>query len=322
MRFGIKPHQGGGNWNEVVVETKLAEELGFDSVFFGEHHGVDWPQFSSPMLVLAALAGCTSRIRLGTSVLLFPLHSLMGVAEDAALLDVVSEGRLILGLGAGYLESEFDAFGVKKSERAARLEEGIPLLRSLWAGKEVTHESARLKLDRFRLNPLPRQDGGPEIWYGGWEKTPVQRAARLADAYFPGPSGNREKLRICYRIYLEALEEGKGEPSCRPLMRDVVLVRDAAERRRAEESLVRLFKEGYSAFGHQNVNMDTFQEELRRGDRCFLGEAEEVIDQIHSYREEFGIDYLVIRVQNEMTQGERGREMIKEFARKVMPEFV
>src|SRR5438876_9524848 len=110
---------------DVIAEAQLAEASGFDSCFFGEHHQDTDGFLPSPLIVAPAVAARTRSLRMGTSVILLPLHHPVRVAEDAITLDLVSKGRLIIGVGVGYQPADFSAFNVPMKHRAAMFEEGV-----------------------------------------------------------------------------------------------------------------------------------------------------------------------------------------------------
>jgi probable F420-dependent oxidoreductase len=159
--------------------ASFAEELGFDSVWVSEHHFVDDGYLPSLLPMCAAIAARTSRVEIGTGLLLAPLHDPLRLAEDAAVVDLLSGGRLILGLGVGWREEEFDAHGVPMTERGARIEHTIEVLRGAWSGELVGtpgHAGAA-------VTPTPARSGGPPIWIGGFAERAIRRAGRLADGF-------------------------------------------------------------------------------------------------------------------------------------------
>ena len=125
MKIGLSPLQGQASFEETLRECEQAEAAGFDSIWLGEHHNhpVLYP---APLIGLAAVASRTRSIRLGTGVLLLPLYHPVTVAEEGAMVDIISGGRLILGIGAGYAPEEFAAFGYSIKERGSRLEATSP----------------------------------------------------------------------------------------------------------------------------------------------------------------------------------------------------
>ena len=118
--------------DEVIAEARLAEQAGFESIFFGEHHQDKDGFLPSPLILATAVAAQTETLRVGTSVILLPLHHPVKVAEDVITLDIVSKGRVTLGVGLGYQPADFQAFGVPMSQRTGRLEEGVEIIRLCW----------------------------------------------------------------------------------------------------------------------------------------------------------------------------------------------
>jgi len=155
-----------------------AEKLGYDSIWLTEHHFVDDGYMPSLLPVAAALAARTERITIGTGVLLAPFYHPLRLAEDAATVDLVSNGRLILGLGTGWRAEEYAAFGVDPASVGARLEETVLLLRDAWRALPVR---ASAGLDAVTVTPAPTRAGGPPIWIGARRPGGIRRTARIAD---------------------------------------------------------------------------------------------------------------------------------------------
>lgn len=170
-------------YHDVIELSRLAETLGFDSVWVSEHHGAGDGYLPSLLPMLGALAASTDRVLLGTGVLLAPFHDPLRLAEDAAVVDQLSGGRLILGLGLGWREEEFRMWGIPVSERVARTAETVEILRKAWAGERFSHDGKAFRFDRVRITPPPARDGGPPIYLGGFVEESVRRAGRLGDGY-------------------------------------------------------------------------------------------------------------------------------------------
>ncbi len=143
--------------DEVIAEAQLAEASGFDSCFFGEHHQDHDGFLPSPLIVATAVAARTTRLRVGTSVILLPLHHPVHVAEDVVTLDLVSKGRVILGVGIGYQPADFRAFSVPMEDRAGRFEESIEILRRCWAGEPFSFRGKHYTLEDVQIRPRPYQ---------------------------------------------------------------------------------------------------------------------------------------------------------------------
>lgn len=175
-----------GRTLELIEE---AERLGAAAVFLGEHHLTDDGYLPQPLVVAAAIAARTRRIRIGTSVVLAPLRHAMHIAEEAALVDVLSDGRLELGLGAGYVPREFDAFGVDRAERYRLLDRSVGEVRRLLA--EV-------------VTPRPVQERVP-IWLG-YIGVGARRAGLMGE-------GLLSIQRECLQPYLDGLVAGGHDPA-------------------------------------------------------------------------------------------------------------
>src|SRR5499426_2550327 len=233
MKLGLSPLQAGGTFEDTIQECERAEAAGFDSVWLGEHHNSQ-TLYPTPLLGLAAIASRTRRLRLGTGVLLLPLYHPLAVAEEAAMVDVISGGRLILGVGAGYAPEEFAAFGVSIKERGSRMDEAVPLIQRLWAEDKVTHEGRHFRVTDAAVGPRPVQRPRPPIWFAGWVEPAIRRAGRLGDAWLGGPSARLSELEECVRLYRDARRaaaRGPGEGDV-ALMR-YVFVAESAESARA-----------------------------------------------------------------------------------------
>src|SRR3989440_3692268 len=154
-------------YRETIDMVRLAETLGFDSAWVSEHHGAGDGYMSSLLPTLAALAAATEHIKLGTGVMLTPFHHPLRLAEDAATVDLISGGRLIVGLGLGWREEEFRMFAVPLSQRVRRTSETIEILRRAWTGRRFSFEGKIFSFGQGQVAPPPAQEGGPPILLGG-----------------------------------------------------------------------------------------------------------------------------------------------------------
>ena len=163
--------------DEAVSLAVEAERIGLDSVWVSEHHHVDDGHLGALLTMLAGLATVTSRIALGTGVVLAPLHEPVRIAEEAALVDLLSHGRLILGLGLGWREEEFAAVGVSQRERGRRLEDTVAVLRHAARGEPTRRRADGQPMARI----TPARVGGPPLWIGALSEPGIARAGRIAD---------------------------------------------------------------------------------------------------------------------------------------------
>ena len=277
---------------EVAVE---AEALGFDSVWTSEHHFVDDGYMPSQLPVLAAIAARTSRIRLGTGVLLAPMFHPLHVAEDAATVDLISGGRLILGLGIGWREEEFEGFGVPMRERASLLEAHVTVLRQAWADGLVTGDGRHYRYDGIHVTPKPAQPGGPPIWIGAGAEPAVRRAGRIADGYLAGPASPSGLARRMGWVREEAQAAGRDPESVTAnLYRPVFAWRDGDAWERVRDVAWYMdWKYGDMATARGSrerrrpPRMGAEDEERLRG-QIIAGTPDEVAERIAEYRDVLG----------------------------------
>jgi probable F420-dependent oxidoreductase len=209
-------------YRETLELVRLAERVGFDSAWVSEHHGSSDGYLPSLLAMLAAFAAVTERIELGTGVVLTPLHDPLRLAEDAAVVDQLSGGRLILGIGNGWREEEFRMLGASRAQRGARTEETIEVLRRAWTGRRFSFEGQTVRYDRVKVTPPPARAGGPPILLGGYDRKAVIRAGRLADGYVTDETGADE-----VRTNLELVAEGANGVGRDPNDLIVVLLQNA-----------------------------------------------------------------------------------------------
>jgi probable F420-dependent oxidoreductase len=188
MQLGIHlPHIGRKAGPESIRRAAIeAEALGFDDVWVSEHIIVPknggYPpsaNFWDPVLTLTWAAAVTSRVRLGTSVLVLPLRHPLPLAKELATLQNLSGGRLILGAGVGWLEAEFDALGVPFKERGRRMDEGIAMMRAVWTQDPVTFESRYIPAKITDMRAQPQPEVPIPIWIGGGSDAAIRRAVGM-----------------------------------------------------------------------------------------------------------------------------------------------
>jgi alkanesulfonate monooxygenase SsuD/methylene tetrahydromethanopterin reductase-like flavin-dependent oxidoreductase (luciferase family) len=168
-------------WPDLYAQTfefvRHVEAVGLDEVWISEHHFVDDGYCPSVIPAATALAATTERIRIGSKVILLPFHDPLRLAEDIAVADIISGGRIDLGLAAGYRRDEFDGFAIDPSERGARMREGLDVLLKALSGMPFSHDGRFFHYGRVQLVPPPVQQPLP-LWLGGRTAAAMRRAAR------------------------------------------------------------------------------------------------------------------------------------------------
>lgn len=172
-------------YRDAITLAEAAESSGFDAFWVSEHHGFADSYLPSPLTLLAAIAARTGRIRLAAGIVVAPFAHPLHLAEDAAVLDQLSDGRLVLGLGLGYAEHEYRAFNVSMASRGAVLADLVAFLRTAWRGTEFDWDGPCYRSPGLRITPTPAQDTIP-LWLGGYADAAVRRAARIGDGYLLG----------------------------------------------------------------------------------------------------------------------------------------
>jgi alkanesulfonate monooxygenase SsuD/methylene tetrahydromethanopterin reductase-like flavin-dependent oxidoreductase (luciferase family) len=206
--------------------AEAAQRNGFSLISLGQHFLYGDLRWLQPIPLLARLAADVDpHVRLLTNILIAPLYHPVLLAEEFATLDVVTEGRVVIGLGLGYRADEFTALGVPHKERAARLDEMIGLMKRLWTEDEVSHDGRFWHLDSVRPHIRPVQQPHPPIWVGGVALAGARRAGRLGDGYIANPEAEPADIRErLLAVQAEMALRGRAMPP-QPLRRNVMLAR-------------------------------------------------------------------------------------------------
>ncbi|HYP23882.1 MAG TPA: LLM class flavin-dependent oxidoreductase [Actinomycetota bacterium] len=200
------------DYRDAIDLVQLAEEEGFDSAWVSEHHGSEDGYLPSLLPLLAAFAARTSRIELGTGVVLAPFHDPLRLAEDFAVVDQISGGRVVCGLGIGWREEEFRAFGIDVSTRVRRLVEIVEILRRAWTGERFDYDGRHYSYEGVAVTPAPA--GVPPIYVGGFADTAIRRAGRIGDGYI---SSRAQPDRVAEAFEMAAAARSKAGREGKPL---------------------------------------------------------------------------------------------------------
>lgn len=328
MRFGIQvgTYLPGG-WSAAQVREHIrqigaaASEHHFDGLFAGQRYlaGKD-TAIPQPLPLLANLAGMAPEMYVGTSVFLLPLHDPVQVAEQTATLDVLSGGRFLFGIGLGYQDAEFEAFGIDKRTRRQRAQEAVEVIRRLWVEDDVDHNGTFFHLRGATINPKPHQRPGPRILVGADTLTSVQRAPELGDYWLPSRRHSKAFLRTALPAYRTALER-QGRPfTGLPMYRDLCVAETSQEAevrvRTAYEAIYRRFSQAQHPGESYNLSFD----ELKQ-DRLIIGSPEEVRDHVLEYHREFGVEFMWFAVQWPGMDSRWSLETIRLFGDEVIPQI-
>lgn len=285
-------------YRDAVERCVAAEQAGFDSVWTSEHHFVDDGYMPSLLVLSAAIAQATERVEIGTAVLLAPLYDPLRLAEDAATVDCISNGRFVLGIGAGWRPEEFDALGVGQDERAARMRETIAILRGAWSDGPFSFEGKHYSVANVNVTPKPAHD--VPIWVGGFAPSAVKRAGRIADGFLGSSSGTSgiEGFTQAKALAIEGLAAAGRDPSAFSFALHVpVFVQKSGDAWETVKPYYQYLRWKYGDMGRaRGSSVATSpgpmgaEEEAQLRPTIICGEPKQVIDEIGAFRDALGDD--------------------------------
>ena len=325
LQVGFIPIEGGHYYEDALEEVVRAEELGFASVWMEEHHSVVNHYWPSPLPVLAGFATRTSKMILGTDILVAPFYHPVRLAEDGALLDIMSNGRFVLGAAIGYKPDEFALYGAELEKRGARFEEQLAIIKGLWADGAVSFKGRYYQVEG-RLEPRPVTKPHPPIWIGGWGDITLRRAATLADNWVPGPTADLSRLLAGKKRFLEnRAAAGRTTPPTEwPVTRDVIIAdTDREARELAERHIMVSYRKEYAGgWKHPfiDASIATDLDGLMQN-RFLIGGPDQVRKALEPFVRDYGLTHLICRL---FFPGMPHRHIMRELeliAKEVMPAF-
>lgn len=290
MQFGLHlPHLGRSASREVLRGfAAAAEELGFDSLWVSDHVIVprqlasrypynetgEFPfraeaPFLDPIATLLFIAGCTERVRLGTAVLIVPYRNPVVQAKELATLDFVSGGRLVLGVGTGWMAEEFEALDVPFEHRGSRTNEYLRLITQLWSADDTSFAGRFYRLENVGFYPKPLQQPHPPIWAGGHSEPAFRRGAELCDGWLGANVSPDEVAAQFARVQFHARQAGRDPAALTLAARiplrlgddDQALARSVAGYRRAGVAEL-IFDMGVRSVEQARATMERIRERL------------------------------------------------------------
>ena len=291
IRFGLaydfrNPAQWRRPWAEVyrgiLDQIVFAESLGFDAIWLTEHHFVDDGYTPAPVPLMAAIAMVTQRVEIGTDILLLPFYNAVRLAEEVATVDILSGGRAMVGIGMGYREEEYAAFGQTRAQRLRRTTEGIDVLRGAWADEPFSYQGTYYQLDNVDVTPKPVRQ--PPLWLATASEPAARRAARLGLHILP--QGDRA---AAYQPWLDELSKrgdlpekyriGMIKPCFVASDRDDPLWREVSERERYRWGTYRPWIQA------ANFAAPPRGEGQPIDQSWFVGSPDDLVDKIGRFRE-------------------------------------
>lgn len=308
----------------------MSEKYGFDAVFISERHPLASPNEYGfpPIPALAGIISATNKVLVGTNILVLPFYQPVLLAENLAMLDVMSKGRMILGAAIGYREEELRAYAVPKKERAPRFEEIMEILKGLWTQTPFNFKGKFYELSNIYLNLKPIQKPRPPIWIGAELEPAIRRAALMGDAVLIADTCSIPLLKRKYlRIYYDTLDSIGRDTSKieRPLMRESFVANDRnAAYRIGGTSILQNYRDHWKWGAPQlreEFPNNTFTLADLIPDRLVIGTPQDCIEQIEKHIKELSLTFFLFRLQRPGMKHEDVLSAIKLLGEKVLPYF-
>jgi alkanesulfonate monooxygenase SsuD/methylene tetrahydromethanopterin reductase-like flavin-dependent oxidoreductase (luciferase family) len=326
MKVGIFPKEG-GDWSGFMDGVTAAEDVGLDSVWVCDHQATEsgnyWPE---PLTRLAAMAARTDDLDFVTGVIVLPLYHPLHVAQQAAMVDQLSDGGLTLGAAVGYVPKEFDAFGIDMDDRAGRLIEGMNFLDAYFtADGPFDFDSPFVSVEDWRPLPQAKQDPRPPLWVGGWGEKAIQRGVTFGDAWLPGMVADNEAVRERKETQAAYADEigVDYDAMAHPHMREGI-VAETKERAMelGREYLHDNYRQEYGSddWEHPLVSSDAVQDfDTLVEDRFLVGTPADIVAEVESMAERMPMTHLGVRLHHSGMPTDVLREQIELFGDEVAP---
>lgn len=297
LHLGVTPWRSDrrGDAGLLAEQGELAERLGLESFWLPESHFVPRNPSPAPLLQLAVVAARTRSLRVATTSYLLPVRHPILAAEEVAVLDRLSEGRLILGVGRGFRSALFSAFGVERALKRRHFEHALGVMLAAWRGEAVAWEEHDGERRAVTLSPLPVQQPHPPLWMAAFGPKGLEQAGRLGFPYLASPLEPLAALEDNYRRHRRALAPTiDAAEMAVPVMRTVFVSEDEGLRRRVEEGLVR---QAASWWKIRPSGLRASGPLPPIGEWALVGGPQEIGDALLRYRRRLGMTHLVVRGQ-------------------------
>jgi alkanesulfonate monooxygenase SsuD/methylene tetrahydromethanopterin reductase-like flavin-dependent oxidoreductase (luciferase family) len=330
---GFSEHQ---RYRDIIAQIELGDAVGFDTVWLGElHFSRGFSILADPLMVLAAAAQRTSRIRLGTAVTLLPMHNPVKIAEEAAIADILSDGRLELGCGRGTAPLHYAGYGIPQEESRERFDEALDFVIGAWTHESFSFEGKYFRAHELNVVPRPLQSPHPPVRIAANSPDTFPFAARRHFPIFATPMINPpDKLKEGLGVY----REGLGGRPCDIALAFPVHVSTSREAARAEcePGLMRFLRaaaERLRPLGDHDIkSFEAFRQVLARMDKItfadmdremgVFGDPDYCVERVRELQREYGMDEFICYFnQGGLMDSAMVRQGMTLFAEKIMPHF-
>ncbi len=305
-------------YSEMFRQAEFVDQAGFDSIWLTEHHFTDDGYLAAIMPTLAAIAARTRRVSIGTYVLLAPFYHPLRLAEDTATIDVMSNGRLRLGIGLGYRGEEFGGFQISRKQRLGRTLETIEILKRAWTGERFSFAGKYFQFHDVRVLPRPISQPHPELLWGGMAPAAIKRGAEL-DLSFACNLGQREVA-----LYRDTLRQLGKDPAAYNIVNSrIVYVADTAEQAWTDIEPGAMYQAALyakwlsDATGGEQRWIQPVPDKVRR--TCVLGSPEEVRQRLSEIIGSNQMTEMIVTMQLPGLDPAKAMRSLERFATEVLP---
>jgi len=342
MRFGFfdqlpcaSGHSERQRYRDIIAQIELGDVLGFDTAWLGElHFSRPFSILAAPLMVLAAAAQRTTRIRLGTAVTLLPLHNPVKTAEEAATADVLSDGRLEFGVGRGTAPMHYAGYGIPQEESRERFDEALDFILQAWTNERFSFEGKHYRVHDLTVIPRPLQSPHPPVRIAANSPDTFPTAGRRRLPIFATPLINPpDKLKEGLAVYREVLPAGTPGDTALAFPVHVTTSR-AQARQECEPGLLRFLRdaaERLRPLGQADIkSFEAFRQVLARIERVryedldremgVFGDPDYCIERVQALRREYGMDEFICYFnQGGIMEHAMVKQSMKLFAKEVLP---
>ena len=309
---------------ESAEQVRAARDAGFDLICSGQHFLAHPYQQTTLLPFLARMAAEAGEMHVAASVVLVPLHNPVEMAEDVATMDAICDGRFIFGIGLGYRDEEYAAFGVKTSERVGRLHEALDVMKRLWTEDEVEHSGKYYHVPKIKTASRTIQKPHPPIWVAANADSAIRRAARWGYPWIVNPHATMTMIAGQLDMYREEVSKaGHAMPESMPMIRELYVSEDREKAFIESRPYLESKYAAYASWGQDKAlpgdeDFTVPYEQLAR-DRFLLGSPDDVVGEIQRYEKDLGVNYLIFRMQWPGMPQDKVLEQIELMGRHVIP---
>ena len=309
---------------ESSEQVRAARDAGFSLIATGQHYLAAPYQMSTSLTLLARLAADAGDMQVAATVILVPLHNPVELAESIATLDAITNGKFVFGVGLGYRDEEYTAFGVQRGERVGRMNEAMDLIKRLWSEDEIEFNGNYYTVPKTKLSTKPVQNPHPPIWVAANNDVAIRRAARWGYPWLINPHATVPMVADQWTRYKAALEEfGNPVPDELPMMREMYVAEDRETAYIESQPFLEAKYKAYADWGQDKAlpGEESFSvpyQDLAK-DRFLLGSPDDIVDEFRRYHDELGVNHMICRMQWPGMPQEQVLKQIELLGREVIP---